>query len=257
MADDTAYIVDPTAAHTHTFIFLHDRGSDCKEYANKFLGSVGSEPSDQPRTLRDLFPSIRWVFPGAPILPSERLGNDVSQWFDIWSMENPTERPELQGVGLQRAMHRMLGLLEGEERIVPRENIFIAGIGQGFATAITTYYANPRGSFAGLIGLGSWLPWVLVDDTYRRVAGSNWLTDDPGPLTQRDAARSHKTPFFLGHSADDDVVPIANGIELRNIARAQRLRVEWREYEDGGHSLNEPHGVDDLARFMNGRMTDA
>ncbi|KAI1159174.1 lysophospholipase II [Nemania serpens] len=255
MANDNLHIVDPTAAHTHTVIFLHDCGSDHKEFADQLLGCVGSEPMDQPRTLQDLFPSIRWVFPNAPILPSSRLGTHISQWCDMWSMENPTERPELQTPGLQLAICRMLGLLEEEERMVPRERIFIAGIGQGFAAAIATFYADARGDFAGLIGLGGWLPAALCCDEYRRVAGTGWLTEDPPPLSRRGAAPSRDTYVFLGHSMDDDVVPIANGRELMNIAQAQRLRVEWREYEDGGHAVNEPDGVDDLARFIKARIT--
>ncbi|KAI1108226.1 lysophospholipase II [Nemania sp. NC0429] len=248
MATENTHVVDPTAAHTHTIIFLHDRGSSCEEFANKLLGSMAAGLIDQPRTLRDLLPSVRWVFPRAPILPSKRLDTDVSQWFDIWSMQSPTERPELQNPGLHQASRRISSVLEAEEARVPRERIFLAGIGQGFAVAITTFYINPRGNFAGLIGLGSWLPSALCSDTYRRVAGSEWLTEEAGP--------SRNTPVFLSHSADDDVVPIASGRELRNIARVQKLRVEWREYEDGGHWLKEPQGVDDIAHFINAQMAE-
>ncbi|KAI1200309.1 lysophospholipase II [Nemania serpens] len=263
MSSDDAHVVDPTEAHTHTIVFFHDRGSNGSEFAEKFLGCVGSEPTDKPQALRDLFPGVRWVFPNAPVLPSKRLGAEISQWFDIWSMEEPTERAELQGVGLQAAVRRMHGVFAEEEGMVPRERIFVGGIGQGFATAITVFYAAPGGRFAGLIGLGGWVPVVLCSDTYRRVAGANWLTEDESPHSRRRDARAGSggggggTPLFLGHAADDDVVPIAYGRELRNIARAQRLRVEWREYEDGGHEVKEPQGVDDLAHFINARMAGA
>lgn len=140
MASDTAYTVEPTAAHTHTVIFLHGRDSNAKEFASELFESEASEPVDQPRTLPDLFPNIRWVFPSALTLHSKRFSTDMSQWFDMWSVEKPSERPELQHPGLHQSIKRILRVIkEEEETRVPRERIFLAGISQGFATAIAAF----------------------------------------------------------------------------------------------------------------------
>ncbi|KAI1276025.1 lysophospholipase II [Xylaria sp. FL0933] len=244
MASDTTYIVGPKAAHTHTVIFLHGRDSNCREFADELFESEASEPANQPRTLPDLFPGIRWVFPSAPILQSERFGTDMSQWFDMWSVENPAERPELQCPGLRQSVEQILGVIKEEEMLVPRERIFLAGISQGFATAIAVFFAAAPKRFAGLIGLCSWMPAALRAEDFQRFEDAS------------DGKSSRSTPIFLGHSVDDEVVPIKNGRDLRDTLQSRRLQVEWREYEDGGHWVNEPQGVDDIARFINSRMLD-
>ncbi|KAI1202143.1 lysophospholipase II [Nemania serpens] len=244
MASDT-YTVAPKAAHTHTIIFLHGRDSNSKEFADELFESEASEPVDQPRTLPDLFPNVRWVFPSAPVLHSERFGIDMSQWFDMWSVENPAERPELQYPGLHQSIKRILSVIKEEETRVPRERIFLAGISQGFATAIAAFFATDTPKrFAGLIGLCSWMPDILGTEDYQR------LEDMACTVT----GLRNSSPIFLSHSADDSVVPINNGRELRNILRLQRLLVEWKEYQDGGHWVNEPQGVDDIARFISKHM---
>jgi len=233
MAIDTTHVVAPKAAHTHTVIFLHGRDSNAQEFADEFFESEASGPLDQPRTLRDLFPNIRWVFPGASMLESERFGVPMSQWFDMWSVESPAERPELQHRGLHQSTERILDIINNEETLAPRENIFLCGISQGFATAIAAYFADPR-RLAGLIGLCSWMPVAAPTQTHLKVMESG-----------------HGTPIFLAHSADDNIVPIDNGRELRDILKSRQLEVEWKEYADGGHWVNEPQGVDDIAGFLN------
>ncbi|KAI0878140.1 lysophospholipase II [Hypoxylon argillaceum] len=258
MASDTTHIAEPLAAHTHTVIFLHGRDSNSKEFADEVFESEASDPVNQPRTLRDLFPSVRWVFPSAPSLPSSRFGTDMSQWFDMWSVEDPAEQPELQRPGLEQSIKQVLGIIEEEENLVPRERIFLAGISQGFATVMAAFFADTRDGFAGLIGLCSWMPPLFRDQDYQSLD----IAEDPRSSTEYVqqqspivAESSRKTPIFLSHSADDEVVPIANGRELRDIVQSRRFQVEWKEYEDGGHWINEPQGVDDIVHFMNSHMT--
>ncbi|KAI3338720.1 lysophospholipase II [Ustulina deusta] len=243
-SDTTYYTVGPKAAHTQTVIFLHGRDSNCREFADELFESEASEPANQPRTLLDLFPGIRWVFPSAPTLQSERFGTDMSQWFDMWSVENPVERPELQHPGLHQSVEQILGVIKEEEMLVPQERIFLAGISQGFATAIAVFFAAAPKRFAGLIGLCSWMAAALRTEDFQSFEDTS------------DGKSSRSTPVFLGHSIDDEVVPIKNGRDLRDTLQSRRLQVEWREYEDGGHWVNEPQGVDDIARFINSHMLD-
>ncbi|GAW12047.1 hypothetical protein ANO14919_014020 [Xylariales sp. No.14919] len=95
MDSDTIYTIEPKVADRHTVIFLHGRDSNCKEFADELFESKASEPVGQPRTLRNLLPNIRWIFPSAPALHSERFSTHMSQWFDMWSVENPVKGPEL------------------------------------------------------------------------------------------------------------------------------------------------------------------
>lgn len=59
-----------------------------------------------------------------------------------------------------------------------------------------------------------------------------------------------ETPVFLSHSQDDEVVPIANGKKLSTTLTKLGMLVSWKGYEDGGHWVNEPQGVDDIVSFI-------
>lgn len=224
--------------HTHTVIFLHGRDSHAVEFASELFESEASGTG--PRTLPDLFPTVRWVFPSAPARRSARFDAEMRQWFDVWSVENPAERPELQEAGMLQSVRRIGGLIREESRKVPRSHIFLGGISQGFTTALASYLSDEpcggEGGIAGLVGLCGWMPEMRRD----------------GLLIPRAVG---DTPVFLGHSVDDDVVPIERGRELRDRLLALKFSVEWREYADGGHWVNEPQGVDDIAGFLKAHMT--
>ncbi|KAJ8132702.1 hypothetical protein O1611_g924 [Lasiodiplodia mahajangana] len=257
MTSNNTYTVEPTAAHTYTVIFLHGRDSNAKEFADEFFESEASEPTGQPRTLRDLFPNVRWIFPGAPILHSKRFDAEMSQWFDMWSVEDPAEQSELQLPGLQRSVQQILGIIKAEESFVPRERIFLSGISQGFATAIATFLTDAQEGFAGLIGLCSWMPAAFHNEhcpSFGTTENSHSFLQQAKQQLPAVVRSTRETPIFLSHSIDDDVVPIANGRKLRDIVQSRGFRVQWREYEDGGHWINEPQGVDDIAHFMNSHM---
>lgn len=237
------HIINPREGcqHSHTVIFLHGRDSTNQEFASELFESEASGPSDQPRTLPDLFPTIKWVFPAAPILRSARFDTDMSQWFDMWSVENPQEKPSIQQQGLKKSVSAILDVVQDEAAHVPRQRIFLAGISQGFATAVAAFFADGRRGFAGLIGLSSWMPNISGRDESTQLDYDSSMTDT-GP-----------TPILLCHSSDDDVVPIGNGRALRD-ALKQWQDVEWHEYKDGGHWVNEPQGVDDIAGFLRRHM---
>lgn len=146
--------------HTHTVIFLHGRDSDCDEFASDFFESEATEPAGKSRTLLDLFPSIKWVFPRAPLLHSERFDTTMSQWFDMWSVEHPEERVEIQEDGLKKSIRSLVGIIKDEEQLVSREKIFLGGISQGFASAVSAFLVGEQG-FAGL-GMFSYLVLLFI-----------------------------------------------------------------------------------------------
>jgi len=140
MSATQSHIVGPKEdyPHTHTIILLHGRDSTAKEFADEFFECEATtnfkHPHVDKRLLPDLFPTVRWVFPQAETLPSERFGNEISQWFDMWTTENPQERPELQLPGLRRSVETILKVIAEEELILPRDRIVLGGISQGLAT---------------------------------------------------------------------------------------------------------------------------
>lgn len=79
-------VVAPTKQHTHTVILLHGRDSTASEFASDFFESQDSNDL----TLPESFPCIKWVFPGSKLGNSARFKIAMSQWFDMWSVENPS-----------------------------------------------------------------------------------------------------------------------------------------------------------------------
>ncbi|KXH29637.1 phospholipase/Carboxylesterase [Colletotrichum salicis] len=245
----TTHYIEPRAAHTHTVVFLHGRDSIRDEFADELFESEASEPANQPSTLPNLLPSIRWVFPGAALLPSKRFGTEMSQWFDAWSLENPEEQAGIQEAGLRRSIEYLVNLIESESALVPMDKIFLGGISQGFATSITAFLTTPRiAKLGGLVGLCSWMPPPEVinelaeeSSPYRRTSGTE-------PMA--------KTPVFLAHAVDDEVINIKLGRQLRTTldSFASACTVEWHEYQSGGHWVNEPQGVDDMVSFLKFHM---
>jgi len=59
-----------------------------------------------------------------------------------------------------------------------------------------------------------------------------------------------KTPIFLAHSEDDEIVPFKLGNELRQIMKRLGFDVTWKRYEDGGHWIHPKHGLDDMSAFL-------
>lgn len=134
---DRPYVVGPADGnrHSHTVILLHGRDSAAEEFASEFCEcEITGTQAD--RTLPAILPTIRWVFPQAKDLPSERFGTNMSQWFDMWSVEEPQERSEIQVPGLMSSIETLTQIIKDEETLVPRSRIFLAGISQGFATYV-------------------------------------------------------------------------------------------------------------------------
>jgi predicted esterase len=233
--------------HTHTIIFLHGRDSTAAEFAPE---SIESQASDD-RTLPEIFPTIKWVFPSSKLRRSERFNTEMSQWFDMWSVENPAEKEELQVAGLQESIADTLDIIRTEAALVPPERIILGGISQGCATAIHALLCS-KIRLGGFIGLCSWLPFQ--NETLPQIDSRfNGTTKDLSDLSSATALNALNTPVFLSHSEDDEVVPIDNGRKLSESLRKFGMEVTWKAYEDGGHWINEPQGVDDIVSFLKTR----
>ena len=257
----TSHVVEPSEghAHTHTIIFLHGRDSTSTEFASELFESEASEPKDQPRTLRDLLPTVRWVFPTAPVLRSARFDTDMSQWFDMWSTEDPDERPDVQLAGLRAGVAALGEVVREEERRVARGRIFVGGISQGIAVAVAAFFAEQEAwsGLGGMVGLCGWMPlrgMVGAEDGVGRLGSLYRGVSNDTSLDPR-KGQSRPVPIFLAHSRDDTVISVGHGREFRDTLGKfpDQLEVQWHEYEDGGHWLNEPQGVDDIVDFLRKR----
>ncbi|TVY54647.1 Acyl-protein thioesterase 1 [Lachnellula cervina] len=172
----TPTIIAPSApTHTHTVIFLHGREDYGCDLAKYFFDSKASDD----RTLADIFPSIRWVFPTAKLRYSAQRDFEfsrssfaqalkgeeiISQWFDVWDIATPEDREELMVEGLQESVKDIIRIIREEAQKVPLDRIILGGISQGCATAILTLMCSGL-DLGGFIGLSSWLPFQKKIET--------------------------------------------------------------------------------------------
>ncbi|KAF7563109.1 hypothetical protein G7046_g997 [Stylonectria norvegica] len=243
-------VIQPSAPHTHTVVFLHGRGDTAANFRRSFPYSTDS----QDHSLQELFPSFRWVFPQAKIGPS-MLGARVSQWFDVYNVRNFSLHEDLQAVGLKESVNVIRTILADEAAALGGhwDRVILAGISQGAATSVHTLLnlsippstdgnTTPRG-LGAFLGFSCRMPFPgrALDET-RKILDLNNVPDDAGVL--------ENTPMMLQHCVDDPLVLIANGRALTETLRGFGANLTWKEYPDGGHWFNSPSGIDDAADFL-------
>ncbi|KAF2158190.1 alpha/beta-hydrolase [Myriangium duriaei CBS 260.36] len=242
------HIVLPSADHASTIIFLHGRDSDARTFSSEIFESE----SQSNLTLSELLPATKWVFPNAPLIPSMRFGCDMRQWFDMYSTEDPDERPDVQTPGLQENIRKIITIIEDECAMIGAHRVVVAGISQGAALLLHALL-NLNQQVAGFVMLSSWL---AVEEEARK------LTDDESlhPLErQRSLARATGAggqgwgldfPVLIEHCSDDEIIRSENSLSLEQVLPQLGADVECHIYHDGGHWLNEPQGVDDFVGFV-------
>ena len=111
----------------------------------------------------------------------------------------------------------------------------LAGISQGCVVGIFALLASGMqiGGFVGLCGL---LPLAEELNSVMCVPGR--------------AQDVTKTPVLFQHRKDDQVVPVENGEDLRKRLEEMIMQVKFDRFDDGGHWLNEPLGMDRVVRFI-------
>jgi lysophospholipase-2 len=221
---DETYIHLPTVPHTHTIILLHGRSSTASTFHSELFESQDSTGAFFP----DLCPSVKWLFPCAPLRYSDLEQESTNQWFDMASVQRPWEGVEMQEKGLEESARRLEMMILEEVMEVGAEKVIVGGISQGCAMGI--YMVLTRGvRLGGFVGLSGWWPNLqhgVVDKELRDM------------------------PVLLQHCRDDSVVPVKNGEYLKGRLRKMGWKVEWKCFEDGGHWLNEPEGMDGVVRFI-------
>jgi len=222
----TIKIVEPSAAHTHTIINLHGRDSTAEEYSEEFFESQNSSS----QTLMEALPHVKWVFPTARQIVSERFGSEMSQWFDMWSTNDPNERCDDQLPQLRESISEIARIVCQETAILgTAKNVVLCGMSQGAATAFATLLE-------------------IEEPLCAFVAFSTWM---PACISLLQSRLSKQTaPMFLAHCEDDEVIDFKYGAAFRNALVACGKSPEFHSYSTGGHWFNEPCGIDDLIEFL-------
>jgi len=200
---------------TFSILWMHGLGADGHDF----------EPL-VPELLERGMPSLRFVFPHAPVRPvTINNGYQMRAWYDIIGIDRRSAE-DFDGIAASAAS--IGDLIKAEnQRGVPTERIAIAGFSQGGAMAlhIATHHAE---KFAGVIALSCYLP-------------------RSSELAFRSPA-NQSTPVFMAHGTQDPVVPFPLGDESRRLLEGAGYPVEWHAYPMP-HALCEPE-VSDIRAFL-------
>ncbi|KAK5994328.1 Acyl-protein thioesterase 1-like protein [Cladobotryum mycophilum] len=234
------------ANHTHTVVFLHGRGDNAKN----FYESLHLSGDSQGRTLFDAFPTFKWVFPQAPTREAVSNGSKLSQWFDVYNVQNFAMHEELQAVGLKEVVPAIRRILANEASTLGGrwDRVVLAGISMGAATSVHMLFnLNVPPEFGGLAAfMGFSCRCPFYGRTLPQMRDVLGLEHVPA---HNEVLRN--TPMLLEHCTDDALVRVENGRLLRDTLRAFGATVDWIEYPNGGHWFNSPSGMDTAVEFLN------
>jgi len=175
-----------------TIVWLHGLGADHTDF----------EPI-VPEL--DLPPSVRFVFPDAPVRPvTINGGMRMRAWYDILQFGPGAE----DAAGIRASQKIVEGLIE--QANVPTERVVLAGFSQGGAIVLHTALRYPR-RLAGVVALSTYVP--LQKDLERETSEEN-----------------RGIPVFMAHGRFDDIIPLARAAASRDLLAGMGYRVDWREY---------------------------
>ncbi|KAH9905624.1 phospholipase/carboxylesterase family protein [Xylariomycetidae sp. FL2044] len=248
--NERVFSLRPNERHTHTIVLLHDRGGSAQQFVNEVFDARDAGG----RHLQHVFPTAKWVFLHAPNRYTARFGGSLPQWFDISSLADPEARRDLQVPGLRESIRWLIRVLREEAASVGPGNVFVGGFGQGSCIAVHALLNYPCSTsdaadgaaerLGGALFLSSWMTLGAGD-----VRGSRDLLGFDGATEASDHIYRN-TPVLVTHSTPDSQVSVAQGARLRDVLSAYGMRVEWKEYPNGGHWIHEPDGIEDIIGFL-------
>ena len=209
-------IVETGPKPTFTILWMHGLGADGHDF----------EPL-VPELLDKGMPSLRFVFPHAPVRPvTLNNGYPMRAWYDIVGIDR---RSVEDFAGMQASADAIGALVKREiGEGIPAARIAIAGFSQGGAMALHVATRHTD-TLAGVIALSCYLPQA-------------------DQLPAKRHAANFSTPIFMAHGTQDPVVPYSLGEESRQLLQAAGHPVEWHSYPMP-HGLCEPE-VADIRAFL-------
>ena len=176
-------------------------------------------------------PSIRYVFPHAPVRPvTINGGMQMRAWYDILAFDIDRDQDE-QGIG--DSIAQAIALVQREQgRGIDAARILLAGFSQGGAIAMQCALRYPE-KLAGLVALST---YMLQEQR----------------LESELSEANRGIPVFYGHGSSDPIVPVRLGQQAVSKLEGLGHPVEWRTYPMQ-HSVC-PEEIQHLAAWMQKRF---
>lgn len=202
-------VINATAKHTATVIFLHGLGDTGHGWASAF-GMIKN-------------PHIKYICPTANAQPvSLNAGFRMPSWFDIKGLSPDSEEDE---PGIKQAADLLQQLIASEEsKGIPRNRIIVGGFSQGGAVALYSALTAPKGPLAGILALSTWLP---LHKSFPQACKAN-----------------QNTPILQCHGEADPLVNLAFGEMTAHLLKTLTTKHSFTKYPGLGHSSNEKEMLD-------------
>ncbi|KAF2181622.1 hypothetical protein K469DRAFT_537125, partial [Zopfia rhizophila CBS 207.26] len=148
-------VIQPTSTHTYTFVLLHGLGSNGDKFGREFLETG---VSSEGKTLTTFFLGAKFIFPTAKWRRSSAFGRArLTQWFNIYSLKDPSQRQELQLEGFSESAVYIRSIISQEMETLPPGKIILGGLSQGCAMSLLVLLSLEFPLYA-YISMSGWLP---------------------------------------------------------------------------------------------------
>jgi phospholipase/carboxylesterase len=196
-AKDAVYVEPKGRAHA-VVILMHGLGADGHDFESLV-----------PELRLPATPSIRWVFPHAPVRPvTVNGGIPMRAWYDITAIDRDAPEDE---AGIRESARTVGAFIQTElEQGVRADKLILAGFSQGGAMALFTGLRRPE-RLAGLVALSCYLPLAAT-------------------LSAEAHSANRDLPIFMAHGTADPVVPFGFGEAAKDLLQAGGHEVEWHAY---------------------------
>jgi phospholipase/carboxylesterase len=224
MADQLldAIEIETAPAPTAAVIWMHGLGADGHDFE-----PIVPELRLGPR------PSIRFVFPHAPLRPvTINQGHVMRAWYDIRALAGVRREDE---AGVRQSARQIESLIARERlRGIPAERLVLAGFSQGGAMALHTGLRHAE-RLAGVMALSCYLPLAST-------------------LEAEAAPANRAVPIFWAHGVHDPMIPLALAEQSREQLATLGYPIEWHQYAMP-HSVSAEE-IAEIARWL-GRVLGA
>ncbi|OOQ85160.1 Acyl-protein thioesterase 1 [Penicillium brasilianum] len=228
MAALNPYVVPALTKHTATVIMAHGLGDS----------GAGWMALAQNWRRRGKFSEVAFIFPNAPNIPiTVNFGMAMPGWYDIAHLgrdldfQDNARNQDEPGILRSRDYFNSLIKQEMDKGIKP-SRIVLGGFSQGGAMSVFSGITGKE-KLGGVFGLSCYL---LLSDRIKSFIPEDWP--------------NKKTPFFLAHGEDDEVVKFAYGEKSADMLKEIGLEdVSFNVYSGLGHSAD-PVEIDDLEKFL-------
>ncbi|KAL2846213.1 acyl-protein thioesterase 1 [Aspergillus pseudodeflectus] len=223
------FVVPALKKHTATVIMAHglgDSGAGWVSLAHNWRR-------------RNMFDEVEFIFPNAPMIPiTVNFGMSMPGWYDITKLgrdldfQEAVKNQDEAGILKSRDYFNTL-IKEQVDKGIKPSRIVLGGFSQGGAMSLFSGITNPE-KLGGVFGLSC---YMLLSDRIKNYVPENWP--------------NKKTPFFIAHGTEDDVVPHEFGKRSAELAKELGLEdVTFNSYPYLQHSAD-PLEIEDLEKFLN------